>query len=89
MKLYERLSFRGKLVLQAMLAASFALVLALISLGTYDLVRERQRVADELTTFADLIEPSAKVAIRFDLAETARVSRCACGGRMPTRRPML
>ena len=46
MKFYERLSFRAKLILQAMLTATVAVVLAVIAIGSYDLLRDRQRVAE-------------------------------------------
>ena len=42
MKLYERLSFRAKLILQAMLAATVALLLSMLAMGTYDVISSRQ-----------------------------------------------
>jgi signal transduction histidine kinase/CheY-like chemotaxis protein/HPt (histidine-containing phosphotransfer) domain-containing protein len=74
MKLYDRLSFRGKLVLQALLASTGALVLVLIALGTYDILRDRQRVESELNNYAELIEPSVLTAIQFDVGQTAEQS---------------
>ena len=58
MKLYERFSFRAKLILQAMLAATVALVLALVALASYDLLHDRQRVAESLRNYAEQLAPT-------------------------------
>jgi signal transduction histidine kinase/DNA-binding response OmpR family regulator/HPt (histidine-containing phosphotransfer) domain-containing protein len=72
MKIYDHLTFRGKLVLQAMLTASIALLLALIALGTYDFLRDRQRAAEQLTHYADIISPNIIAAIRFEDLDSAK-----------------
>ena len=71
MKLYERFSFRAKLILQAMLAATVALVLALVALTSYDLLHDRQRVAESLRNYAEQLAPTVAAAMAFDDSETA------------------
>ena len=71
---YERLSFRSKFILQAMLTASVALLLALGALATYDFLRDRQRVAESLRTYAEQLAPSVAAAVAFDDAQTAETS---------------
>ena len=71
MKLYERFSFRAKLILQAMLAATVALVLALVAFTSYDLLHDRQRVAESLRNYAEQLAPTVAAAMAFDDAETA------------------
>jgi signal transduction histidine kinase/DNA-binding response OmpR family regulator len=71
MKFYERLSFRSKLILQAMLAATVPLVLALIALASYDLFHDRQRVIDSLNNHAEQLAPTIAAAIAFDDVITA------------------
>ncbi|MEQ8859021.1 MAG: response regulator [Pseudomonadales bacterium] len=74
MRLFGRQSFRSKLVLQAMLAATVALVLALVALASYDLLRDRQRVAEGLRYYAEQMAPTVEAAIAFDDAATAQQS---------------
>jgi len=74
MRLYERLSFRAKLILQAMLAATVALVLALVAIASYDLLHDRQRVAESLDNYAEQLAPMVATAMAFDDAETAQQS---------------
>ena len=74
MKIYERQNFRGKLVLQATLTATIALVLAMVALGGYDLIRDRQRVINEVNNYTELTMPTVAAAIRFDVAQTAEQS---------------
>ena len=74
MKLYERMSFRSKLIFQAMLAATVALVLAIGVLGLYYLNGAKAQVQDELAMDAELIVPYAQAAIAFADPDTARDS---------------
>jgi signal transduction histidine kinase/CheY-like chemotaxis protein len=74
MKIYEHMSFRSKLILQAMLAATIALVLAIGVLGLYYLNGARALVQDELAMDAELIVPYAQAAIAFADPDTARDS---------------
>ena len=74
MKLFERLSFRAKLILQAMLAATVALALALVALTSYDLLHDRQRVAESLGNYAEQLAPTVAAAMAFDDVETAEQS---------------
>ena len=74
MSLFERMSFRAKLILQAVLAAFVALVLSLIAMGTYDAVGSRRTVVAELRNYAEHIAVSAEAAIAFDDAQTAQDS---------------
>ena len=74
MKFYERLSFRAKLVLQALLPATVALLLALIALTSYDLFRDRQRVTQSLGSYAEQLIPLAAAAMAFDDVKTAEQS---------------
>jgi signal transduction histidine kinase len=74
MKFYERLSFRSKLILQAMLAATVALVLALVALASYDLLHDRQRVAESLSNYAEQLVPMLAAAMAFDDVKTAEQS---------------
>jgi signal transduction histidine kinase/CheY-like chemotaxis protein/HPt (histidine-containing phosphotransfer) domain-containing protein len=71
MKFYDGLSFRAKLILQAMLAATVALVLALIALASYDMLLDRQRVAESLNNHAGQLAPTLAAAVAFDDVETA------------------
>ena len=64
MKVYERLSFRAKLILQAMLAATTALVLAIVALGYYYLLDAQQQAENELRNYAELIAPSRNLPSR-------------------------
>ncbi len=74
MKGFERLSFRAKLIVQAMLAASVALLLALVALATYDFLRDRQRIADGVRNYAEQIAPAVEAALAFDDVQTAQQS---------------
>ena len=74
MKIYERMSFRAKLILQAMLTATVALVLAIGAMGSYYLLGSKQKVEDDLRNYAELISPSAEAAIAFEDSATARQS---------------
>jgi signal transduction histidine kinase/DNA-binding response OmpR family regulator len=70
----DGLSFRSKLILQAMLAASVALALALIAITTYDTLHDRQRVAASLDNHAQQLVPTLAAAVAFDDEETAMQS---------------
>ena len=74
MRFYEQLSFRSKLILQAMLAATVPLVLALIALASYDLFHDQQRVVESLNNHADQLAPTIAAAIAFDDVITAEES---------------
>ncbi|MEJ2087696.1 MAG: response regulator [Gammaproteobacteria bacterium] len=74
MRFYENLSFRAKLILQATLAATVALVLALIALASYDQLLDRQRVAESLNNYADQLATTVAAAVAFDDTETAAQS---------------
>jgi signal transduction histidine kinase/CheY-like chemotaxis protein len=74
MKIYERMSFRAKLILQAMLAATTALTLAILVLGVYYLNGARAAVENELHMDAELIVPYAQAALAFDAQGTAQES---------------
>jgi signal transduction histidine kinase/DNA-binding response OmpR family regulator len=74
MRFYEKMSFRAKLILQAMLAATVALALALIALTWYDALLDRQRVSESLNNHADQLVPTIATAVAFDDAKTARQS---------------
>ena len=74
MKIYERMSFRAKLILQAMLAATTALTLAILVLGVYYLNGARTAVENELHMDAELIVPYAQAALAFDAQGTAQES---------------
>ena len=74
MKFYERLSFRAKLILQAMLTATVAVVLALIAIGSYDLLRDRQRVAESTLNYAEQLASTLAAAMAFDDVRTAEQS---------------
>jgi len=71
-KLYQRLSFRSKIVLNAMLTTAVVLVLALGALSWYELQRSNARVAEELHNYTEYIVTSAAPAIAFDDDATAQ-----------------
>ena len=69
MKIYQRMSFRAKLILQAMLAATTALTLAILVLGVYYLNGAKTAAENELQMDAELIVPYAQAAVVFDLVD--------------------
>lgn len=74
MTFYENLSFRSKLIVQTLCSATAALLLALIAVGSFDLIQDRNKVAAGLKIHAQEIEPILSAAIAFDDVGTAEQS---------------
>jgi signal transduction histidine kinase/CheY-like chemotaxis protein len=67
----EGLSFRARITLHALSMAGLALLLALTSIVTYDLLSFRQQITDGVANYADYLAGSAEPALAFDDRETA------------------
>jgi signal transduction histidine kinase/CheY-like chemotaxis protein len=71
MSAFERFSLRTRVTLHALSMAGLALLLALTSIVTYDLLSFRQQITDGIANYADYLAGSAEPAIAFDDAATA------------------
>jgi len=71
MRRLEGLSFRAGITLHALSMAGLALLLALTSIVTYDLLSFRQQITDGVANYADYLAGSAEPALAFDDRETA------------------
>ena len=79
MKLYERMSFRGKLILQALLTATLALLLAMVAMGSYIQFSSQQRVTDELNNLSEIIAPLVEYAVLVEDSRGANVTLATLG----------
>jgi signal transduction histidine kinase/CheY-like chemotaxis protein len=71
MSAFERFSFRTRVTLHAASMAGLALLLALTSIVTYELLSFRQQITDGVANYADFLAGSAQPALAFDDAPTA------------------
>ena len=84
MRLWERLDFRAKLSVHAMVAAGLALLLTIASFATYDELRMRRKIEAELVQAAEHLATSSGAAIASGLV----LSQTALGTRSRRRSPI-
>jgi signal transduction histidine kinase/CheY-like chemotaxis protein len=73
-RLWNRLDFRAKMTLHAMVAAGLALLLAIASFATYDELQLRRRIETDLVNAAEHLATSVGAAIAFEDRRTAHES---------------